>query len=281
MRIRNLVAEPMVHFLLTGIALFAVHRAMISGDSIGTRIIITQGIVDDLVTQHTAARGRPPSAAELRRLIDGYVREEIVYREGVALGLDRDDIVVKRRIRQKLEVMVEEEAGTAPPTDAELAAYLAANSERFRKPSLMTFQQAFLGPVTARQAVQRVSATTNGGVSRGFNPVGLGRPTLLPPGMTRTESDLIAQTFGAAFVSALEQAPLGKWTGPIESEYGAHYVRLSERTPSVMPQLSEVRSHVVREWENDRRRRARDDNYARMRRKYDVSIEAAMPVQMP
>jgi hypothetical protein len=271
----------MVHFLLTGIAIFAVHRAMTSGDSIGTRIIITQDIVDDLVTQHTSARGRPPSPAELRHLIDGYVREEIVYREGVALGLDRDDIVVKRRIRQKLEVMVEEEAATAPPTDADLAAYMAANPERFRKPSVMTFEQAFLGPVTARQAVQRVLVATGGRVSPGFNPVGLGRPTLLPPGMTRTESDLIAHSFGVAFVSALEQAPLGKWTGPIESEYGAHYVRVSARTPSVMPQLSEVRSHVVREWENDRRRRARDENYSRMRRKYEVSIEAAMPVQMP
>ncbi len=122
---------------------------------------------------------------------------------------------------------------------------------------------------------------TRGGVSRGFDPVGLGRPTLLPPGMTRTGSDLIAQTFGAAFVRALEQAPLGKWAGPVESEFGAHYVRVSERTSSVMPQLSEVRAQVVREWENGRRQRARDDNYSRMRRKYGLSIEAAMPVQLP
>ena len=279
MRSRSRFGEPMLHFLLIGVALFAVHRMRTAGDSADTRIAITEGVVDDLVTQHTAARGRPPSAAELRHLIDQYVRDEIVYREGVALGLERDDIVVKRRVRQKLEVMVEEEAATAPPTDADLAAYLNANHERFSQPSVMTFQQVFLGPVTARQAIQRVRAATGGRVSDGFDPVGLGQPTLLVPGMTRTESDLIARSFGAAFVSALEQAPLGKWAGPIESEYGAHYVRVSERTLSVMPQLSEVRAQVVREWENDRRQRARDDSYARMRRKYEVSIEAAVQAQ--
>ncbi len=171
MRIRKLLAEPMLRFLLIGAALFAAHHVLTRADSIGSRIIITQGIIDDLVIQHTAARGRPPSVAELRHLIDEYVREEIVYREGVALGLERDDIVVKRRVRQKLEVMVEEEAATAPPTDADLAAYLAANPERFRKPSVMTFQQVFLGPVTARQAAERVRAATGDRVSLGFDPL--------------------------------------------------------------------------------------------------------------
>ena len=107
----------------------------------------------------------------------------------------------------------------------------------------------------------------------------LGQPTLLPPKVTRTESDLVARSFGARFVSALEKAPVGEWEGPIDSEFGAHYVRVSERTPAVMPPLADVRGQVVREWENERRQRARNDSYAKMRATYTVSVEATLPAQ--
>src|SRR5512144_853235 len=137
MRIRRILGEPMLHFLLIGIALFAAYNRVSSGRSSANRIAITQGVVDDLVTQHAAVRGRPPSTAELRHLIDAYVHDEILYREGVTLGLDRDDIVVKRRVRQKVEVMAEEDASTAAPTDQQLAAYLAANRSQCVQPAIV------------------------------------------------------------------------------------------------------------------------------------------------
>src|SRR4029453_16614744 len=96
-------------------------------ESGGHRIVITQGVVDDLVTQHVAARGREPSSTELKHLIETYVRDEILYREGVKPGVDGDDIVVKRRVRQKIEMIAEEDASTRAPTDADLSAYLTAN----------------------------------------------------------------------------------------------------------------------------------------------------------
>ena len=102
----------MLHFLLIGIALFAAYQWRAPVDSAGRAIVITQGVVDDLVTQHVAARGREPSAAELTHLIEAYVHDEILYREGVRLGLDRDDLVVKRRVRQKIELIAEEDAST-------------------------------------------------------------------------------------------------------------------------------------------------------------------------
>src|SRR6188508_780449 len=112
MRMRQLLSEPILHFLLLGILLFAGYRWQAPGDSTGRVIVITQGVVDDLVIQHVAARGREPSATELNRLIESYVRDEILYREGVRLGLERDDIVVKRRVRQKIEMIAEEDAST-------------------------------------------------------------------------------------------------------------------------------------------------------------------------
>jgi len=273
MRTRRLLGEPMLHFLVIGIGLFAAYQWMAPVDSDGRRIVITQGVVDDLVTQHVAARGREPSSTELNHLVESYVRDEILYREGVRLGLDRDDIVVKRRVRQKIEVIAEEDASTRAPSDADLSAYLTANQARFVQPAILTFEQVFLGHAASGPAVVRAVAITREGLRSGTDPEKLGKPTLLPRRMTRAPADLVARDFGASFADALENVPVGEWVGPIDSSFGAHYVRVADRTPAAAPQLAAVRDQVVREWENERRQRARDDAYTKMRGEYQVSIE--------
>ena len=274
MRIRTLLSEPMLHFLLIGIALFGVYRWVSPGDSGGRRIVITQGVVNDLVTQHVAARGREPSTTELNHLIESYVRDEILYREGVRLGLERDDIVVKRRVRQKIEMIAEEDASTRAPTDADLSAYLTANQARFVQPAILTFEQVFLGLPTSGPGVVHAVAVTREGLQSGTDPEKLGKRTLLPYRMTLTPADLVARDFGASFAAALETVPVGEWVGPIDSSFGAHYVRVSNRTPAGTPQLTAVRDQVVREWENERRQRARNDFYTKMRGEYQVGFEA-------
>jgi len=97
--------------------------------------------------------------------------------------------------------------------------------------------------------------------------------------MTLTPADLVARDFGASFAAALEKVPVGEWVGPIDSSFGAHYVRVSDRTPAVAPQLAAVRDHVVREWENDRRQRARDDAYRKMRGEYQVRLETELATE--
>jgi peptidyl-prolyl cis-trans isomerase C len=278
MRVRALLGEPMLHFLLIGIALFAAYQWMAPVDSDGRHIVITQGVVDDLVTQHVAARGREPSSTELNHLIESYVRDEILYREGVKLGLDRDDIVVKRRVRQKIELIAEEDASTRAPTDADLSAYLTANQARFVQPAVVTFEQVFIGHSTSGPGVVN-AAVTREALRKGGDPEELGKPTLLPHRMTRTPADLVARDFGASFAAALEKVPVGEWVGPIDSSFGAHYVRVSDRTPAAAPQLAAVRDHVVREWENERRQRARTDAYTKMRGEYQVSIETKLATQ--
>ena len=266
----------MLHFLLIGIALFGAYRWVSPGDSAGRRIVITQGVVDDLVTQHVAARGREPSTTELNHLIESYVRDEILYREGARLGLERDDIVVKRRVRQKIEMIAEEDASTRAPTDADLVAYLTANQARFVQPAILTFDQVFIGESRSGPGVVHVVAVMGEALRKGADPEELGKPTLLPHRMTRTPADLVARDFGASFAAALERVPVGEWVGPIDSSFGAHYVRVSDRTPAAAPQLAAVRDHVVREWENERRQRARNDAYTKMRGEYQVSIETKL-----
>jgi len=273
MRTREVLAEPLLHFLVIGIALFAAYKWMAPDDSAGRRIVITQGVIDDLVTQHVAAKGREPSATELKYLIESYVHDEILYREGVKLGLERDDIVVKRRVRQKIEMMAEEDASTRAPTDADLSAYLTANQARFVQPAILTFEQVFIGESTSSPGVVHAVALTREALRKGAEPEELGKPTLLPHRMTRTPADLVARDFGSSFAAALEKAPVGEWVGPIDSSFGTHYVRVSDRTPAVAPELAAIRDQVVREWENERRQRARDDTYMKMRGEYQVTIE--------
>src|SRR6187549_3463168 len=177
MRIRTLLGEPLLHFLLIGIALFGFYRWKAPADSVGRRIVITRGVVDDLVTQHVAARGREPSAAELNHLIESYVHDEILYREGVKLGLDRDDIVVKRRVRQKIEVIAEEDASTRTATDADLSAYLAANHARFAQPAIVTFEQVFLGQSRSGPEVVAAVAVTRAALRNGTDAEELGTRT--------------------------------------------------------------------------------------------------------
>ena len=279
MRIGRLLGEPMLHFLVIGIGLFAAYQWMAPVDSDGRRIVITRGVVDDLVTQHVAARGREPSSAELNHLVVSYVRGEILYREGVRLGLDRDDIVVKRRVRQKIEVIAEEDASTRAPTDADLSAYLTANQARFVQPAILTFEQVFLGHAASGPEVVQAVAITREGLRSGTDPEKLGKPTLLPRRMTRTPADMVARDFGASFADALENVPIGEWAGPIDSSFGAHYVRVADRTPAAAPHLAAVRDQVVREWENERRQRARDDAYTKMRGEYQVSTETELATE--
>jgi hypothetical protein len=211
--------------------------------------------------------------------MESYVRDEILYREGVRLGLERDDIVVKRRVRQKIEMIAEEDASTRAPTDADLSAYLTANQARFVQSAILTFDQVFIGESRSGPGVVHAVALTRDALRKGADPEELGKPTLLPHRMTRTPADLVARDFGASFAAALEKVPVGEWVGPIDSSFGAHYVRVSDRTPAAAPQLAAVRDHVVREWENERRQRARNDAYTKMRGEYQVSIETKLATE--
>src|SRR4051794_36047918 len=208
MRMRTLLSEPMLHFLVIGSVLFSAYRWVSPNDSGGRRIVITQGVIDDLVTQHVAAKGREPAPAELNHLLESYVRDEILYREGVRLGLERDDIVVKRRVRQKIEMIAEEDASTRAPTDADLFAYLTANQARFIQPAILTFDQVFIGESRSGPGVVHVVAVTREALRKGADPEELGKPTLLPHRVTRTPADLVARDFGASFAAALEKVPV-------------------------------------------------------------------------
>jgi parvulin-like peptidyl-prolyl isomerase len=269
--------EPLLHFAVIGIVLFAVYGWMNPAENSGERIVVTQAIVDDLARQHQARWMRPASEQELANLVEAHVRDEILFREGVALGLDRDDPVIKRRVRQKLDLMSEEQIAGAAPTDADLAAYMAQNPTRFLRPATVSFEQILLDGARPVADVERQATVAKAALARGVDPGRLGKPTLLPRGGDAVAVDLVARDFGRGFAEQLTLLPLGEWTGPVASGLGPHLVRVSARTPAAGPPLDDVRQQVAREWENERRERSRTESYRKLRDSYTVVIEPKLP----
>jgi parvulin-like peptidyl-prolyl cis-trans isomerase-like protein len=273
----RLAREPMLHFALAGAAIFALH-AWLAPQGVGSkRIVVDKAVVGDLSRQFEATWQRPATAQELRALVDNYVRDEVLYREGVALGLDRDDPIVKRRVRQKLEMMAEDDPAAKEPTGAELSAYLASHAARYTQPAVYTFEQVFLGDGSAPASVEHEAAAARSALAAGTDPRELGRATLLPHGADAQPADLVARDFGEAFTSALAKVPIGAWSGPVPSSYGFHLVRVGARRPAVVPPLAEVREAVARDFERERRERTVRERYAALRAGYDVVVEAPIP----
>jgi parvulin-like peptidyl-prolyl isomerase len=271
--LKALLKEPVLHFLLIGLLLFAAYGWLAPADKSGARIVVTQPMVEAMALEYRTRWSRPPTEQELAALLDAYVRDEIFYREGVAQGLDRDDPVIKRRVRQKLEVIAEEQLARDAVSDADLAAYLEKNAARFSRPGTVSFEQIYFAAATPAAQVEAARAAA----MRGGDPARLGQPTMLPSAAQNAPLDLAARDFGREFVAEIEKLPLDTWAGPVPSAFGQHLVRVTARTPALTPPLAEVRAAVAREWENERRVTSLAENYKALRGRYEVVIEAALP----
>jgi len=144
---KRLIKEPLLHFLVLGIALFVTHGFVSKRNTAEPgQIVVTQGTIENLAITFSRAWKRPPTDEDLAGLVQDYVREEVYYREALAMGLDRDDTIIRRRLRQKLEFVTDDITALAEPTDAELADYLKSHLENFRVEQRFTFSQVYLSP---------------------------------------------------------------------------------------------------------------------------------------
>jgi hypothetical protein len=275
--IRRLLREPLLHFLLIGAALFLLYGALNRGRSDAPReIVISEARVEALAENFATVWMRPPTAVELKGLIDDYVAEEIYYREAIAMGLDQDDTVIRRRLRQKMDFISEGIADSVEPTDAQLQAYLESNAGKFASPAELTFRQVYLSAERrgdqVRTDAEKVLAELQAGAGE-VDPTEAGDPTLLPAAMVSASPQAIANAFGQEFARQIDEAPVGQWAGPIESTFGLHIVRVDERVAGKAPTLAEIRPIVLREWQSDERRRQNSSFLAALRDKYDIRVE--------
>ena len=276
---KRILREPLVHFLLLGAVLFIAYGLVSkpgSSDRPG-KIIVTQGQIEQLASGFAKTWQRPPTTEELTGLVRDLVREEVYCRDAMAMGLDKDDSVIRRRLRQKLEFISDDVAAIREPTDADLNAYLQSHPDRFRVEQRFTFSQVYLDPAKHGENLARdiaellVQLNRAGGQA---DVLTLGDSFLMEHTFTAAPTSEIAKQFGEKFAAKLGELSPGTWQGPVESGYGAHLVFVSERTEGRIPTLAEVRDDVRREWADAARLELNEKFYQSLLKRYTVTIES-------
>ena len=273
---RRLADEPLLQFLMIGAGLFLLHAAVRSRDPVG-EIRVSEGQVATLAALHQRAWMRPPTPRELEGLVDGWVREEAAEREARSLGLDRNDPVIRRRLRQKLEFLSEQKAEQSQPSDADLQAWLRDHPDPYRRDPSYTFRQVFLDPTTAADPSARRAAAMlerlNGAAPP--DPAGLGDSLLLlEPRFEGLPGREVERLFGREFAAALARLKPGRaWVGPLRSGFGEHLVLLERLVPGAVPPLAEVREAVERDWRQDQRQRQLEADDRKRLARYRVVME--------
>lgn len=280
--ILKILREPLLHFIVLGAALFVLFNW--TDDTSGrddNRIVVTPGRIEHLVAGFERTWQRPPTREEVRGLIDGYVREEVYYREALSLGLDKDDTIVRRRMKQKLEFLTADAAEALEPTDEELRKYLEAHPDAFRIEPRAAFRHVYLNPERHGASVEEAATDLLGRLEAGDLPAegfaALGDRLMLPKELPLSRRGEIERLFGRRFADGVLEIPTGRWTGPVESSYGQHLVYVRERNEARLPALDEVRDLVLREWLNDRRKELEDKFYESLRERYTVVVERPAP----
>lgn len=268
----KILREPLVHFLAIGALMFGVYALVANRSRDPDTIVVAQGQIDMMTAVFERTWQRAPTRDEVQGLIDGYVREEVFYREGMAMGLDRDDQLIRRRVRQRLEFFAESMNGVPEPSEAALQAYLDAHGERFVSPARVTFRQVYLGDDATMDTTRLLTQLNKLGDSDAA--AGMGRATQLAARMELASSTDIERTFGRQFAQTLVATPPGAWRGPLVSDYGLHLVRVNERVEPTTPALSEVRELVKRDWQRDELATANEKFYETLRARHTVLVES-------
>ncbi|MHC4939003.1 MAG: peptidyl-prolyl cis-trans isomerase [Planctomycetota bacterium] len=258
---------------MLGGLVFALYAWTRNGEERSPReeIVISAGEVRQLVTVFEKTWQRPPTADEIDKMIDRRVREEVFFREALAAGLDEDDAIVRRRMQQKLEFMLEDIAGQVAPTEEELRAFLEENSDKFRAEPRYSFRHAYFSTdkredaaSDARKLLPRLTPESD--------PAG-DRLMMIEAEFRNAPEREVARSFGREFAAALADAPVGRWSGPIASGYGLHLVLVSSKEEGRVPKLDEVREPVIREWRVAKRAEMNEELYRKLRAKYSVTVE--------
>jgi peptidyl-prolyl cis-trans isomerase C len=271
----RLVAQPLVQFLLIGALIFGFYKLVARPENPPNSIQVGATELGWLRNVWQGQFGRPPSAEELRAAVKVHVDEEMRYREAQALGLDRDDTIVRRRMAQKFDFLMGSQANDSTPTEVELRALFNNTTGNYNAPSVFEFCQVYFGEgafglTAAKTAVVNLS------------PAAIRDPASIPVGsiqipFSRCYNDAaradVLRDFGTAFADVLGKLPMGAWQGPVESGYGFHAVFLTTSTPGRQLSFAEARRAVEADWRAQATKAARERQDRELRSRYKITID--------
>jgi peptidyl-prolyl cis-trans isomerase C len=280
--LRRLLREPLLQFLLGGVALFAAYGALNpqTGDRFqSNRIQLTEVDLRQIAMVWTAQWQRPPAPEEMHSLVEDKVREEILYRESLALGLDQGDTIVKRRLAQKMEFLAEDTSAIRDPDAAELKAWFEQNRGRFAQQGRVSFRHLYFSPDrraraqdAAAKALEKLAGQPADSPAAAANA---GDRFMFQDYYADREPEQLAGVFGAKFAQTLFRLTPGAWQGPVESGLGWHLVFVASVVPGRVPDFEEIEPDVKAAWINEQRAEAKRKMYAAMRARYEVVLPAA------
>lgn len=266
------IRDPSIQFTVIGVLLFAINSFFQQGaEGDGEEIIVTQNRIQHLSNIFERGWQRPPEPQELQGLIDDYVREEVLYREAVKMGLDQNDTVIRRRMRMKMEFLAKDLVEAVAPPEQVLEDYYAANLAHYTAPAQYTFEQVFLDSDKRAEVAEdaRIVLTK---LTAGKDPRSLGDSNLLQYRFEQVTSERIDRLFGADFSRQFDGLEIGQWNGPLTSAYGEHLVRISAATPQHQPDFGEIRDNVLRDWQLEEQKSILEAQYQTLRDNYRIRI---------
>ncbi len=247
--LKNFITERLVHFLVIAILLFIIFEQGNSDNDNPNTITVSQGRIDQIKQSFLTRWNREPLAKELDNALHHYAINEMYLREARSLNMDVGDKVIDRRLRQKIDFLIEDLVTTKEPTTTELMQYYQKNITKYQSLPIFSFQQVHFSvdgdKVTLQQKINQQKAL----ISQGHEP--RGELKLLPYQVSNQNSLQINRVFGSNFSEQLISAPLSSWSGPIESSHGVHFVLLNQRTPASNKAFDVVKSAVQADWQYD------------------------------
>lgn len=268
----SFLKDPLVHFLAIGLVLFAVYDLRTPDPEPANEITITAGQLENMKQLFQRTWRRPPTEAETEKLIEARIREEVLAREAVELGLAENDAIVRARLVQKFEFLTDSLAEGAEPSAEDLQTQMDTDPERYRRLAVLSFEQVFFRGSGGAADGARI-AKALGDLKAGVDPQTVGDGIDLPAIINGAVMDRIDRAFGKDFAAGVAQGPEGEWAGPVVSAYGQHLVRLIDMRPAAIPPVDEIRDQLARDWREARQNEVRDKVYAELRAKYRIEIE--------
>ena len=268
----KILKDPLLHFLLLGGALFVLLAAREDTPE-PARIHITADEVERLARGQLVLDPRDMQSRTIDALVEAYVRDEIYYREALALGLDVDDDQVRTRLIEKMRYVTENLADPEPASEGELRAFFDANPELFLQPATVTFDHVFFSP---SQRGARLRDDIAAGLERlraGAPAQEVGDRTPLGDRFEAAPGERVHVLFGESLTGAVFDAPLGQWIGPFESDFGQHVVRVHERNAARQPSFDEAGERALEIFAAEERRAHNEAAFEEMRARYDVVVE--------
>ncbi len=281
--IKYLLKEPLFIFLLIGGSLFVIFDLVSNHQSTDKQeIVISAGNINALVLGFEKVWQRAPNKKELDGLIQNFIKEEVLYREAIAMKLDENDGIVRRRLSQKMEFISEDLASIQKPTDEELQAYLEVNAKQYLQDSRYSFQHIYFNRNKRGETVYtdaesalvmlKASQINTTQKSKAIDKA-LGDPLMIKSHFNDVTASQVKRELGMKFVQSLDKLSLNNWQGPIESGFGLHLVKVDKHTSANLPTVSEVRKSLERDWNVAQRKEGNKAFYQALRSRYTVSID--------